>query len=312
MGLKSIGKFAAGGLAGGAMVKGLGKLFGGGGGGGPQIDPRVNQNIDLMNRAGSDSYAWNLAEAKRLQPTFQGLTNTAQGIVGSAAGRGDQIGQQYMTNFAPINAQVASDAMGFDSADQLEKAASEAASTTATAFGRERTRQRTNMARFGANPNNFASTDWKMGIEQARAEAGAANAARDARRMGGIQLRTGAANIGSGILRDATSQDALSLSGANTAGNLAGSGMDVYNRGVNSAMPWLQGANSAMMGVHDVNMRSYEADQARKGALMQGIGSLAGMAAGSFLGPMGAMAGQQLGASLFGNKAAPASSSPIG
>lgn len=283
--------------AGGGML--LGKLFGGGGDSkAPEIDPRVAQNAHKMSDIGSDSYAWNLAEAKRLQPVFQNLAGQTGGITSDAIARAGMVGNQYDSTFMPVNAQVAQDAMTYDSPEEMERAAGSAVTDTASAFNRARANQGAYFSRFGANPANFASQNWKMGIEQAKAEAGAANTAREGRRLGGIQLRTGAANLGRGILSDATSQNALGLSGAGATGGIASQGMDVYNSGTQSALPWFTGANSAMLGINQQQQQAYNADQQRDAAKWAGIGQLVGTVGGFALGgPLGAGIGGAIGKS---------------
>ena len=275
----------------------LGKLFGGDGkSSAPQIDPRVGENAHKMSDIGKDTYAWNLAEANRLQPLFQQLSGQTGGITNEAIARGGRVGAQYDSTFAPVNQQVASDAMTYDSPAEMERAAGSAVTDTASAFNRARENQGAYFARFGANPANFASQNWKMNLEQAKAEAGAANGAREARRMGGIQLRTGAANLGRGILSDATSQSALGLSGAGATGGIASQGMDVYNQGTSAALPWYTGANQAMLGINQQQQQAYSADQQRDAAKWGGIGQLAGTIGGFALaGPLGGMLGDRIG-----------------
>lgn len=301
MGIGNIAKAAAtGGLS---LV--TDKLFGGGNGGAPQVDPRLGANAGRMSGIAGDSYAWNLGEANRLQPMFRELTGQARGISSEAADRSGRIGQQYDSVFSPVNAQVASDAMNYDSPAEMERAAGQALSDTNTAFGQARGRTGAYFGKYGLNPANFASQNFLLNLEQAKAGAGGMNAARENRRMGGIQLRTGAANLGRGILSDATSQSGLALTGGNAAGDLATGGMNVYNAGTSAALPWFTGANNAFLGKQSSDMAGYAADQQANATKWGGIGSLVGTGAGFMMGgPVGAMAGGQAGRGI-GSMVAP-------
>jgi len=271
-------------------------LFGGSGGSAPQMDPRLIENAGKMSGIAGDTYAWNLSEAKRLQPLYQNLSGQTGGIVSGAIDRGGRVGTQYDNTFMPINERVASDAMTWDSPQAQEAAAGRAITDTASAFNRMRGQMRGNFARYGMNPNNFASQNYMLGLEQARAEAGGANKARTDRQLQGVTMRTNAANLGRGILQDATSQGGLALTGANTTSGILGEGMQSYNTGTGAALPWFTGANNAFQGIYSNQMNQYNADQQRDANKWAGIGSLVGTGIGFMAGgPMGAMVGSQVG-----------------
>lgn len=275
------------------------RLFGGSGRAAPQMDPRLAENAGKMSDIANTSYAWNLAEAKRLQPLYQGLSNQTGGIVSSAIDRGGRVGDQYDQTFMPVNARVAQDAMTWDSPENRELAAGRAITDTASAFNRMRGQMRGNFARFGMNPNNFQSQNYGLGIEQARAEASAANKARQDRELQGATMRTSAANLGRGILQDATSQSGLALTGANTTSGIAGQGMDVYNQGTNASLPWFTGSNNAFQGIYSNQMQQYNADMQRDAAKWAGIGQLVGTGVGFMAGgPAGAMIGSKVGGGI--------------
>lgn len=290
---KAAGAVATGGLS---LASGL---FGDDSGAAPRVDPQVRANAEKMSKIGNDSYAWNAAEAQKLQPLYANLTSQAGGVTSNAVGRAGGIGAQYDNTFAPVNEQVASDAMTYDSAAEIERAAGQAASDTATAFGRAKGREGAYMARYGLNPANFASQNYTMNLEQAKAETAAANNARESRRMGGIQLRSAAAGLGNQVLAGANATSGVALGGAGVTGTLATGGIDAYNRGTSAALPWITGSNSALLGVNAAESAAYQADRQAEAAKWAGIGQLVGTAGGFALGgPAGAMAGGQAGRGL--------------
>jgi len=272
------------------------KLFGGSKRAAPQMDPRLAENAGRMSDIARDTYAWNVDEAKRLQPEFQNLAGQTRGITADAIGRSDRIADQYEGTFMPVNERIASDAMNWDSRTNMDAAAGRAVSGVSSAFGRARDQLRGNFARFGTNPSNFASQNYTMAIRQAQAEADAANTARDNRQMQGVTLRQNAGNFGRGILQDATSQAGLGITGANATSGLMTGGMDAYNRGTGAALPWFTGANNAFQGIYSNQMQQYNTDMQRDAARWAGIGQLVGTGVGFMVGgPKGAMLGAQAG-----------------
>ena len=303
--LKKAGAYAAGGFAGGAIAS---KLFGGGGSRAPEMDPRLRENAGRMATIGNDTYAWNLGEAQRLQPVYRNLSDRTGNFTSGTFDRAEGIGRTFEGKFMPVYDRVASDAMEYDSPAEIERAAGSAIGDTATAFGRAQGRQGAYMARFGLNPQNFGYQRFLMDIEQGKAEAGAANNAREGRRMGGIQLRTGAAGIGGQLLSGANSTGATGILGANATGNLASEGIDVYNRSTQAALPWFTGSNNAFLGQGQADMQRYQTDQAAKAAKWAGIGQIVGTGIGFAAGgPSGAAVGGQLGRGI-GGTASPAGS----
>lgn len=285
------------------------KLFGGSNKSAPQMDPRLIENAGKMSEIGRDSYAWNLAEANRLQPLYRNLSGQTGGIVSSAIDRSGRVGNQYDSTFMPVNEQVARDAMTWDYPQAQEAAAGRAITDTASAFNRMRGQMRGNFARYGMNPNNFQSQNYMLGVEQARAEAGSANKARTDRQLQGATMRTSAANLGRGILQDSTSQGGLALTGANTTSGILGQGMDAYNTGTNAALPWFTGANNAFQGIYGNQMQQYNTDMQRDANKWAGIGQLVGTGVGFMVGgPAGAMVGSQAGRGITAARGAPTGS----
>lgn len=286
---------AATGMAGGGFNF-LGDLLGGGDAQAPQIDPQVSANAHKMSDIANTSYAWNLNAANKVQPTFDRLTDETGRLTTGAVQRGIGIGNQYDQSFMPVNAQVATDAMTYDSPAELERAAGRAVTDTGAAFARARGRSGATMAKYGINAGQFGNFDYLANLEQAKAEAGAANDARETRRAGGIQLRQTAAGIGSNVLAGANSTAGVGIGGASTTGNLATGGITAYNTATGAALPWYTGANNAMLGINQSQMQAYQAQQQADAAKWGGIGQLVGTGVGFMVGgPAGAMVGSQLG-----------------
>lgn len=112
----------------------------------------------------------------------------------------DQYGL-YRDKFRPVEERLADDAMNYDSPGQLEHVAGRASADVAAQFSRQKQDVADTLARYGINPNSgrFAEINAQLAVQQAAAQAGAANTARENRIQGGIGLRQQAANYGQAV-----------------------------------------------------------------------------------------------------------------
>lgn len=281
-----------------AATGGFSLLLGGGGDGGsaPQVDPLVGQNARTMSSIGNSQYAWAKDTNARIAPMFDQLTGAASGIGRDSATRSDALWQTYSDAFAPVNDQVAADAMGWDSPDALERAAGEASATVGKTYAQSAGRRGAMMAKYGINPRDALQLGEMANLQQATDEATAANAAREGRRNMAVQMRSGASQVGQGIASTAMGADQLALSGTGAAANIAATGVNTQTAAVDSAMPWLTGSNSALLGVNQQQMSSWQASQQASQARAAGIGQLLGTLGGAALGgPVGASIGGSIG-----------------
>ena len=302
----SLKKFAAGGLGAGAVLGAVGGLLGGGDdGNAPVIDPRVQQNAYKMSDIGGERYSWAQEQDKKLAPMFDRLGGIAGGVADDGAMRSDALWKTYTDTFAPVTDRVATDAMGWDSAQNLEAAAADATATVGKSYAQAANRRGAMMAKYGINPATALRMSEGANLQQAADEAVAANAARDARRTMGVQLRTGAAQLGRGVAADSMNADSVALAGAGAGANIAATGVNTSNAATDSALPWFTGSNSALLGTNQAQMQAYQAQQQASAARSQGIGQLIGTIGGAVIGgPMGAAIGGSLGGAVAKPKAA--------
>lgn len=126
---------------------------------------------------------------------------------------------RYGKTFVPVEDQVASDAMNWDSAGRQELMASEAKADALDAGQRAKDASMRSMSSMGVNPNSgrFAATDSANATAVALAGAGAQNTARNAARMQGVQLRQQAAQLGQQVLGSGQQANSLSMQAAQAA-----------------------------------------------------------------------------------------------
>ena len=271
----SLKNAVAGGLGVGALA---GALTGGGGGSAaaPALDPRVKENAYLMSDTGKGVLDWNKTALDKAMPTFDTGVARANQVAGTALDRAGMTGDLYEGSFLPVTQQVATDAMGWDSAPALERAAAEAGSTVDAKYAQADNRRGAMMAKYGLNPADALQLGEMANLQQASDTAMAENAGRDNRRMQGVQLRTNAAGVGSNLLAGTTALDNLALQGGNTAAGLEAERVNTYNTGTQGALPWLSGSNSALLGTNNAEMDAWKTNESIKAAKSAGIGKRLG------------------------------------
>ena len=195
----------------------------------------------------------------------------------------------YRDVFQPVERQTVSDAMGYDSDENMERVANEARSDVATASARAREGLTKEMSRYGVDPSSsrFMTAMGDSFANTGMGEASAMNAARRGRNDAGIALRSGVANFGRNMPNTAAQSNQLSQ--GNNAAAMGGQIAlgDAAIRGANSSLGFsaqgLQGiGQSANIYNQDFNNRfqNYNAEVSQKNAQWQAVGTAAGMWAG--------------------------------
>lgn len=190
----------------------------------------------------------------------------------------------YRGTFRPVEEQVARDAMGYDSAENVNRRMGIAGAAVNQAYSNAASQQARNLSRYGINPNSsaFARANAQLTNQQALASAGAQTGAAFDTMDRGIALRAGAANFG----RNMPNSSAAFFAGGDRSGGGAGATSAQGIQGaVNAVGPMLQGSGIAanafnsMGGISnnafDSSMRMYNAQMQGVGGLFQGIGNFA-------------------------------------
>jgi hypothetical protein len=198
-----------------------------------------------QNALSREQFDWNkeiydrdTAPLQRQQMEMQ--TRIAEDALGRAA-KQDQLADDqrayYESTFKPIEQQVARDAAGYDSAENIERRSGMAAANINQQFSNA-IGQRARMAgRYGLGSSTFANQAGADSRAQALGAAGAKTGAAFDTMDKGIQLRAGAANFGRNMPNTALS----AFGGANSSSGVAGGA-------VNSA---LAGTTSATAGMNN-------------------------------------------------------------
>jgi hypothetical protein len=117
--------------------------------------------------------------------------------------RSEDLWQNYLTSFKPLQEQFAKTAAGFDTATRRETAANDATGQVAASYDQQRQTAGRNLTMAGVDPSTIAALDSSSRIIQAKDEANAANAARSDVEKTGLSLVKSAADMGSGLVNAA-------------------------------------------------------------------------------------------------------------
>lgn len=212
-----------------------------------------------------------LAFRKRMLPKLETAFDKQEAFA-------DQQRQDYLDNWRPLEQQVRQDAMGYDSAENVNRRMGIAAANVNQQFSNAAGQSARLLGRYGINPNSsaFARTNANLVNQQALASAGMQTGAAFETMDRGIALRAGAANFGRNMPNTAASfgqlgnQTAGAGSSTSQAGvNTAIAGGNFMNSGYSAAGNILNSAGNMSLGV----ARNY-ANEA--GMTAQGIGQLFG------------------------------------
>lgn len=114
--------------------------------------------------------------------------------------RSQDLWDNYLTSFKPLQEQFAKTAAGFDTPTRRETAANDATGQVAASFDQQRMTAGRNLTMAGVDPSTIAALDSSSRIIQAKDEANAANAARADVEKTGLSLVKSAADMGSGLV----------------------------------------------------------------------------------------------------------------
>ena len=182
----------------------------------------------------------------------------------------------YDTTFKPIEQKVASDAMGYDSADNVSLRSGMAGANVNQQFSNARGQSARMAGRYGLGSTSFSGPAGSSERAQALGAAGASTGAAFDTMDKGIQLRAGAANFGRNMPNTAlTAMSGATASGsaAGTAANSALDGTISATRGMNNAytnnINTIGSAGGLLAGAYNSSANMW-------GAAANGFGSVAG------------------------------------
>jgi hypothetical protein len=204
-----------------------------------------------QNALSKEQFDWNkeiyerdTAPMQRQQMEMQ--TRIANDALARAA-KQDQLADEqkayYDSTFKPIEQKVAADAVGYDSAENVNRRSGIAAANVNQQFSNARGQSARLAGRYGLGSTAFSGPAGAAERAQALGTAGASTGAAFDTMDKGIQLRAGAANFG----RNMTNTALSAFSGANSSSGVAGGA-------ANSALTGTMSATAGMNNAYDSRM----------------------------------------------------------
>jgi len=193
---------------------------------------------------------------------------------------------RYEDVYQPIEDDLIKEFQEFDSPERREKEAATRMADTRQAFEAQRANAEQRLAGLGIDPSQLKANALDRGIRlaEAAATAQAGNQGRQYVEQMGRALRGEAINIGRGMPAQVAqsmglvNQTAGGMTGnyTNTAGGMAGMYAPAMQAGGLAQQGYSSGANTMNMGYQN-QLSQWQANADSSGAMMSGLGQLAGM-----------------------------------
>lgn len=243
----------------------------------------------LQKQTSDETLAFYKQQYSDLKPMLEELTQNEIAMQKSNQARADDYAAYEKNTFRPLERGIVAEAEAFDTEAKREQLAGLAAADVNASFTNARGQENRSLQRMGINPNSgrFAALNEQLTFGQASALAGAKNQSRmDAENMG-FARKMDAAGLGRNLANNASTAYGVSLasnqaarSGAMAPTALMGQGYGAAQQGYSSAASSYGQAGNIYGQEFQGRMQGYQADQAARGAMMQGIGSAVGIASG--------------------------------
>lgn len=273
----------------------------------PAADPRLYDALDKQNQQGDDmlafvkkSYGDNQERLATQDKLNADVTNQQMRLADNAESRSNDAYQFYQSTGKPLIQKAISDATNYDSDANRADARGRASAAAQQGFDAAQGQQTRQLTSMGVNPNSgkFMALNNQLLAQKALGTAGAANGADEARRSAGVQMRLQAGNLASGM-------PAQAMQFANQSGSLGSSASGVGTTNLTNAMGVQSGMTGGMSGAANIfgsgasgynnaynsTLKGTELQAEQKGAMMGGMGQLAGTAMGSMMADGGQVQG---------------------
>ncbi|NCC26600.1 MAG: hypothetical protein EOM22_00230 [Gammaproteobacteria bacterium] len=247
------------------------------------------QGQGMANNLGQQQIDFARMMYERQAPQFDQMASINRGLQSYQADQGKAMGDMYRDTYMPMMQEQANAARNFNTEAHREGLAQQAAADTARAFTNQQAASARSMAAMGINPNSgrFSGQQRGSDLALAAARAGAMTSTRRQAEAEGFNRVGSTINSGQGLAGMAGNAFASSMNAGNSAGNMLRMPGQDYMSGLQTGgdmmMRGHQFAQQSLMGSLNGQMDAYNARANERGAMWQGIGSLAGMGLGGFL-----------------------------
>lgn len=259
----------------------------------PAIGQAAQQNAEVAREAlafSKQQYEENKPLVAKYQDLADKYVTSQSNLADKQTAIADDQWNNYKTLFQPVEQQMVSDAMGYDSQANQNKMAGMAAADVGNAYAIARKNMTQQLADQGVDVNSgkYAGSMRQLGVNQAAQSAGAQTAARQNTVDKAISLRAGAANLGRGIANTASNAYGAAVGTQNSALgnqastiNAANAGAAPMYTGYGTAINGNNAAGNLYLGQYNGQLSAYNAAQNANAGMMGGLGTAAGMIGGA-------------------------------
>lgn len=245
----------------------------------PAPDPAIGQASKDAIALGRDQFNAQQALLAKFTPLFEDQIRLSQDAQAKNTARSDAQWDQYTTLFKPLEEKMAATVAGYDTQERRDKAAADAMAGVTGTFdqARQGLTESLNQQGIGSSSGKGLALRNAMGIEEAKAKAGAGSSAIRNVESTGLSLLGSATNFGRGLTNTGLQTgQAAQAAGNNATGQVSGlSGMT--GAGFGAAM---QGYGTGINGLVSNYQAQADASRSQNGIFgdMMGAGmGIAGM-----------------------------------
>lgn len=255
------------------------------GGDAPAPDPAIGEAAKANAQLGKDAFEWyknyyDTTVAPQQAQQNQLATRLTNDYLDTSAQQkqfAQEQNQYYKDTFQPVEKQMVSDAMDYDSEANVKRVSGEAAANVNQQFSNARTQSARLAGRYGLTSSAMSGAAGASERAEALGAAGAATGAATATKDKAIALRSGVSNFGRNMPNTAASYfagangsngGALGATGQSLNGAIQAGG--VMNTGFGLGMQGNTSSANILTDMYGAQLKGYAADQAGIGGLIQG------------------------------------------
>lgn len=255
----------------------------------------LNKAAEASAKLGEDAFSFYKTEFEKGAPdraAAAALAREQAGLQNDLSKQQLAVSQQerarYQGTFAPIEQSIAADAMGYDTPERRQAAATAATADVQMQLAGQRGATMRAMERSGVAPNSgqVAAMQGMLDIGGAKLKAGAANAARTQVETIGAAKKMDAAGLGRGVVSNQATTAGIALNAGNSAVgngqapvNIAAAGAGLMGQGFQTGMQGQQQAGNLYGQVAGIQQKT----DATNAAMWQSAGQAAGAGAALFM-----------------------------
>jgi len=224
----------------------------------PTPDPAIGQASKESIQLGRDQFSAQQALLAKFSPLYEQQIKLSQDAQAKNTARSDAQWDQYTTLFKPLEEKMAATVAGYDTQERRDKAAADAMAGVTGTFDQARQGLTESLGAQGIGSSSGKGLAMRnaLGIEEAKAKAGAgSNAIRNVESTG-LSLLGSATNFGRGLTNTGLQTgQAAQAAGNNATGQVSGlsgltgagfgAAMQGYGTGINGLVSNYQAQNAA-------------------------------------------------------------------